>query len=66
MSHPVFTEAELDAAAEEMAKGAIYECPSRIYDHLSEEQAKGLRADLCEFVKTSLLFDPMNYLEPDA
>ena len=61
-----FTEKQLDEAAEKMAGGAMYECPDRIYDFLTEAQIEGLRADIREFVKTSLLFDVMNHLEPEA
>lgn len=66
MSRPIFTEAELDAAADAMAGGAIYECPDRIHDFLTDSQLKGLREDLRAAIKTSLLFDLMNHLEPEA
>ena len=66
MSGSVFTEAELDVAADKMAGGAMYECPNRIHDFLTETQAAALRSDLREAIKTSLLFDLMNHLEPEA
>lgn len=58
----VFTEAELDAAAEAMVSAALHDCPDRIHDFLSEAQLDGLRADLSEAIKTSFLFDLMNNL----
>lgn len=66
MTGPTFSEAELDAAAEEMARAAMHDCPDRIYDFLTESQLDALRDDIRTVSKTSLLFSLMNHLEPDA
>lgn len=65
MTRTIFTEADLDAAADKMAFGAMHECPNRIYDFLTESQCAGLRDDVRTFAKTALLFLLMNHLEAD-
>lgn len=63
---PAITERQIDHAAFLFVATALdgLRLSPVIYDLLTDSQIDALRAEVCEAVKTSLLFSLMNLIEP--
>ena len=61
-----FTEKQIDGAACQAAHAAVVGLPDELVSFLTNSQLGGLQSDVWEFIKTSLLFDLMNHLEPET